>query len=177
MSAPQQKRRHQKQQERLDFIAPLYKKGWSIREIRAEAMAKLGLPAYSTQTVFADVKMLLETWRKYRVKEIDQLMELEMGRIDDAIKALWAEWEKTTAPQEVIVIDEQTGEEVTEIRPRIGDPRFLAEIRQQLAERRKLLGMYSPEKKEITGKDGAPLQSTHTIVFEDFTQPIQEPNE
>lgn len=42
---------------------------------------------------------------------------------------------------------ERTETEVT----RLGDPSYIAEIRQQLAERRKLLGLYAPEKKDISG--------------------------
>ena len=33
----------------------------------------------------------------------------------------------------------------------LGDPSYISEIRMQLAERRKLLGLYAPEKKDIQG--------------------------
>lgn len=33
----------------------------------------------------------------------------------------------------------------------LGDPSYIAEIRKQLEERRKLLGLYAPEKKNISG--------------------------
>nr|UVY37356.1 MAG: hypothetical protein [Bacteriophage sp.] len=33
----------------------------------------------------------------------------------------------------------------------LGDPSYIAEIRKQLEERRKLLGLYAPEKKDING--------------------------
>ena len=33
----------------------------------------------------------------------------------------------------------------------LGNPSYISEIRQQLAERRKLLGLYAPEKKDISG--------------------------
>ena len=33
----------------------------------------------------------------------------------------------------------------------LGNPSYIAEIRQQLAERRKLLGLYAPEKKDLSG--------------------------
>ena len=39
----------------------------------------------------------------------------------------------------------------------VGNVAYIAEIRQQLVERRKLLGLYKPEKQELTGKDGQPL--------------------
>lgn len=42
---------------------------------------------------------------------------------------------------------EQTKENVSNC----GDPRYLEVIHKNLSERRKLLGLYSPEKKELTG--------------------------
>jgi hypothetical protein len=39
----------------------------------------------------------------------------------------------------------------------LGDVSYISEIRAQLVERRKLLGLYAPEKREITGKDGKDL--------------------
>ena len=33
----------------------------------------------------------------------------------------------------------------------LGDPSYIGEIRKQLEERRKLLGLYAPEKKDING--------------------------
>lgn len=48
-----------------------------------------------------------------------------------------------------------------------GNPAYMAEIRQQLVERRKLLGLYAPEKKELSG--------TVTTKVEDMTnEEIQE---
>ena len=91
-----------------------------------------------------------------------------MERIDDTVRELWEQWEKSktdytkTARKQKgsPTRDNQTGQ--TSIRTyqterteteviRLGDPSYIAEIRMQLAERRKLLGLYAPEKKDIQG--------------------------
>lgn len=56
----------------------------------------------------------------------------------------------------------ETEQQRNDIR-KYGDVSYIAEIRQQLQERRKLLGLYGAEKHEITGKDGERLNPTPAI--------------
>ncbi len=154
---------------RLDIIAKLYKRGFSYREIRDEVMAQLGLQSYSLQTVHKDVNRLLREWRECRIENFDQSVQLELERIDEIIKEAWAAWEKSKtdyerrkakqqgvpgvdadgnqSDQPVTIKMEQQREEVI----CHGDPRYLEVIHKNLMERRKLLGLYSPDKKEISG--------------------------
>lgn len=153
---------------RLDIIAQLYKRGYSYREIREEVMARLDLQAYSLQTVHKDVNRLLSEWRETRIENTDHAVQLELERIDELIKEAWEAWDKSKVDYErsrqkmqgvpggdgesgeggiVTVKMEQTKENVNSC----GDPRYLEVIHKNLVERRKLLGLYSPEKKEITG--------------------------
>ena len=95
-------------------------------------------------------------------------MTLELARIDDTCRELWEQWEKskenftrqTRKQKGSPTRDAQTGQ--TSIRTTqtertetdiqgLGDPSYIAEIRKQLEERRKLLGLYAPEKKEVIG--------------------------
>lgn len=171
MGAPGKKMRDYRQAQivRLDIIAQLYKRGYSYREIRDEVMARLDLQSYSLQTVHKDVSKLLEEWRETRIENIDLSVQLELQRIDDLIKEAWAAWDKSKTDYErkkakqkglptpsdedgndggvVTVSMEQQREEVI----CYGDPRYLELINKLLIERRKLLGLYSPEKKEISG--------------------------
>lgn len=157
---------------RLEIVAKLYRKGYSYSKIRTEVMARLNLNSYSKETVHSDVHYLLNEWRSDRIREVDSLVELELARIDDACVELWEQWEasKEKASKKV---QKQTGiptggmnvgedgsveglailkmETNTSQEDRLGDPRYIAEIRQQLVERRKLLGLYAPEKKDISG--------------------------
>lgn len=165
---------------RLDIIAQLYKRGYSYREMQAEVMARLDLQHYSLQTVHKDVKKLLEEWRETRIENLDHAVQLELERIDELIREAWEAWEKsktdgektrqkrtgvpTPPPGEddaanggrgnantgeiVTVKIEQTSEGITNC----GDPRYLEVIHKNLTERRKLLGLYSPEKRELSGE-------------------------
>ena len=168
MSKPQDIRQRQKKLARLEIVATLYKRGYSIRKIQSEVMKRLDLKTYSVATVHSDIKSLLEEWRENRIEDMDAALQLELERIDDTVRELWEQWEKSktdytkTARKQKgsPTRDEQTGQ--TSIRTyqtertdteviRLGDPSYISEIRMQLAERRKLLGLYAPEKKDIQG--------------------------
>lgn len=157
---------------RLDIIAGLYKRGYSYREIREEVMSRLDLQSYSLRTVHKDIQQLLEEWRETRIENFDHAVQLELERIDEIIKEAWAAWDKSKTDYErkkakqqgipgggsengengenggvVTVKMEQQREEVI----CYGDPRYLEVVHKNLIERRKLLGLYSPEKREISG--------------------------
>lgn len=170
MSKPQRKKQSQIKLARLEIVASMYKRGHSYRQIQAEVMKRLDLKAYSLQTVHADIKTLLEEWREYRLEDMDSALQLELERIDDTVRELWSQWEKSkedyfrttntrrSAPSKSK--DKKQGESsietygIEEQRTNIvglGNPAYISEIRQQLAERRKLLGLYAPEKKDISG--------------------------
>jgi DNA-binding transcriptional MerR regulator len=178
MGAPGKKLRDYRQAQivRLDIIAQLYKRGYSYREIRDEVMARLDLQSYSLQTVHKDVKRLLEEWRETRLESVDEAVQLELERINEIIREAWEAWEKSKQDGDktrtkqfgklqsgdkngeadsgkgdggiVTVRVERTSEEVTGY----GDPRYLEIIHRCLMERRKLLGLYSPEKREVSGE-------------------------
>lgn len=168
MSKPQDKKRNQLKLARLEIVAQLYKRGHSIRKIQSEVVKRLELKTYSLATVHKDIQTLLDEWRESRIKDMDAALQLELVRIDDTVVELWEQWEKSKTDYTKTARkqkgspsrDNQTGQ--TSIRTyqterteteviRLGDPSYIAEIRQQLAERRKLLGLYAPEKKDISG--------------------------
>lgn len=168
MSKPQRKKQGQLKLARLEIVATMYKRGHSFRQIQAEVMKRLDLATYSLRTVHDDVKTLLEEWRESRIEDMDSALQLELERIDDTVRELWSQWEKSKedyfrttntrrgAPSkdknksdgsiETYGIEEQRTNVVG-----LGNPSYISEIRQQLAERRKLLGLYAPEKKDISG--------------------------
>ena len=171
MSKAQQQRRNQFKAARLEIVAQLYKRGYSIRAIRAEVMRRLDLATYSTQTVHKDVQTLLKEWRESRLEDMDDALQLELTRIDDTVQELWEQWEKSKedytrtqrkrkgAPARSGNQDNNSSdsgirtfsvEEKTQQVIMLGNPAYIAEIRQQLAERRKLLGLYAAEKRNIT---------------------------
>lgn len=168
MSEQQHKRQKQKKIARLEIVSELYKRGYSLRAIRIEVMKQLDLKTYSLGSVHNDIKSLLEEWKKNRIEDMDAVLQLELKRIDDTCRELWSQWEKSkidyvkTAKRQKGAPgrDSLTGEigmktiqaEKTEVEIYgLGDTSYISEIRQQLIERRKLLGLYAPEKKNING--------------------------
>lgn len=173
MSAPQRNKQNKMKLARLEIVASLYKRGNSVRMIQAEVMKRLDLSTYSLATVQRDIQSLLKEWRENRLSDMEDAIQLELERIDDTVRELWAQWEKSKedyiretnirrgVPQKKDGKDGNGGN--TEIKTvstektatnvvGLGNPAYISEIRQQLQERRKLLGLYAPEKKDITGE-------------------------
>lgn len=175
MSKAQYQRRNQARLARLEIVSQLYLRGNSVRKIRAEVMRRLDLATYSTQTVHADIRLLLAEWHESRLENVNDALQLELTRIDDTICELWDQWEKSKQdyvkttrkrkgapvrnnnnqqggdgqqPRQNEIRTLYTEENTAEVQG-LGNPAYIAEIRQQLAERRKLLGLYSAEKREI----------------------------
>lgn len=152
------KRREQVKNARLEIVGKMYKRGHSYRQIQAEVMARLDLQSYSLGTVANDVKTLLAEWRESRIEDVDAAVQLELERIDEAVAELWEQWEKSKedttkrqrkkrVPKDAEGGSSQAYEERSESDTvGLGNPSYIAEIRQQLIERRKMLGLYSPEK-------------------------------
>ena len=156
---------------RMDILSGLYKRGYSYREMRAEVMSRLALKSYSLETLKKDIDSLLEEWRATRIEDLDLALQLELERIDTLVKEAWAAWEKSKEdykrkkmkqqgvpgqPEgegggnegEIVTVKmEQAQEEII----MYGDPRYLDVINRLLMERRKLLGLYSPVKMDLSG--------------------------
>ncbi|MFB5946105.1 hypothetical protein [Albibacterium profundi] len=164
----------QKKEARLAAIAALYRKGWSYRAIAAKIQEDLGVKI-SHMTVKNDVQTLLVEWRENRVEDMDLAVQLELERIDATIMELWDAWEKSKEDQELKsekkkgvllpngrkivskdgdLVDERSirtiaAERTEKTEIGYGDVRYITEIRHQLIERRKIMGMYAAEKKEV----------------------------
>lgn len=168
-------RQHHNAVLRQNIVSDLYKQGYNYREIREEVMKRLDIPRYSLQTVHADVQNILAEWRQMRNLNIEELQQLELQRIDTIIKEASEAWEKSKTDYDKkrskqygrptgdsggdgeggieTVGVEQSREEMV----MCGDVRYLDMIHKVSMERRKILGLYAPEKREITGKDGREL--------------------
>lgn len=150
-----------KREGRLPIIAQLYRRGYSYRQIRSEVMARLDLDTYSIGTLHNDIKYLLSQWRESRLEDMDDAIQLELQRIDEAVRELWSQWEQskeqkteTTKWKKSLAGGAGGNQPVAEsrkVKDGLGDVSYIAEIRKQLMERRKLLGLYAPEKKDISG--------------------------
>lgn len=177
---------------RREIVAELYKRGYSYREIRSEVMARLNLDTYSLRTVHKDVVVLLEEWRESRNINIDQAVQLELQRIDTMDKEAWEAWDKSKTDYEK-KRSHQFGKpseggdgnggdgqirttSVAQFMDEMvccGDPRYLDVIHRNGVERRKILGIYAPEKQELTGKDGAALIPEFKIEIIDHRDQVK----
>lgn len=188
------KRNHIKEGRKV-IVADLYKRGWSIRRIAEEVKNRLDMTC-STRTIWKDINELLDEWRATRIQDVDQRLQLELERIDDAVAELWEQWDKSKEnyTKELntrvgVPVQQNNGEggnpdgQQTEIQTvkrenktenivGLGNPAYIAEIRQQLAERRKLLGLYAATKTEVTGKDGSPLIPAEKMSEQDIMAEI-----
>lgn len=171
MAAPHinTRKRYKKEQIlRIDIISQLYKRGYSYREIQQEVKTRLNLEHYSLQTVHKDIQTMLQEWRETRIENVEHSVQLELERIDEVTKEAWNAWEKSKndyerkkAKQQRVPVIEGEGGEGSEIvkmeqqREEVicyGDPRYLEVIHKNSVERRKLLGLYAPEKKDVNGE-------------------------
>lgn len=172
----------QDQVRRMDIISQLYRRGMSVHAIQREVMTRLNLETYSLASVKSDIKQMLAEWREARINRLDDAVELELARIDEVINEAWGAWERskenskrTTQRQRaapvgegvesadgvaVVSMEQEQSEET-----QVGDPRFLEIVNKMGAERRKLLGLYKPERVELTGAEGEPIKAE---VFHGF---------
>lgn len=146
---------------RMDILAKLYRHGYTYREMREEVMRRLDMKTYSLSTVKKDVEALLKQWREERSFDLEQLLSAELARIDEIIREAWEAWEKSKEDYEETRqkqkgVPTQGGEISTAYiektineQRNCGDPRYLTIIDSQLKERRKLLGLYAAEKKDV----------------------------
>lgn len=183
-------RRNKIKEARKEIEAPLYKRGWSIAKITEEVRSRLNTTC-STRTVWNDINELLNEWRASRIQDVDARLQLELERIDDCIGELWEQWDKskedwvreynkrvglpvpTEGNSDQTEIQTVKRENTTENIVGLGNPAYMAEIRQQLMERRKLLGLYAATKTEVTGKDGTPLIPATKMTEEEINAEIE----
>ena len=154
---------------RLEILAPLHKKCWSQRAMMREVQRVLGLKTYALDTCQNDIKRLVKQWRESNNLNIQEYVDVELERIDTAVRELWEQWERSkdavtesAESRKGTPVASDSGEaqiSITESsqtkkkKERLGDVSYIAEIRAQLVERRKLLGLYAPEQKNITVTD------------------------
>lgn len=184
-------RRSHIKQGRMVIVAELYKRGWSIKRITDEVKSRMNTTC-STRTIWNDVQDLLKEWRETRIGDTDYRLQLELERIDDCIADLWEQWDKSKedwvrehnkrigVPVEFgdkgnnqTEIQTVRRENATENVVGLGNPAYMSEIRQQLIERRKLLGLYAATKTEITGKDGTSLIPAQQMTEDEIKAEIE----
>lgn len=157
---------HLEAETRRTEATKLRRQGWTLQEIAD----KYGV---SVVTVHRDIQLVLRRTIEAGVTEMDEHRALELERIDSAIFEVMSILEgrnpesKHSVELAAYETDEDTSvddalEARAELRLKAVDR--LVKLNQ---ERAKLLGLYAPEKQELTGKDGAPLDvSARDLLLE-----------
>jgi len=136
---------------RLQIIAPLYRKGWTEREITAEVRKRLDSPKYNQ--AHCDIQRLLKEWREERLTDTDAKITSEVARLKLVIREAWDAWEKSkedyhekkSNQQGLPVVDERgrmVSIEMYDAEKRgFGEPRYLDIIIKAETQICKLLGL------------------------------------
>lgn len=194
-------KRRQIREARLQIVSELRLQGKSVRQIADAVTARLQLKKkVSTGTIHSDLKLLLQQWREDNNQNTEEWVQLEVARVDMLIAELYEAWEKskkdyerTRASQErrqMEITEKEDGKDSpkpkatkhpasflkqSQSREQVinyGNVGYISEIRKLLEYRAKLLGLYAPDRKEVTGANGQPLnpQTTNTtITVEELT--------
>lgn len=141
------------------FVAQKQIMGHSNKRIAEEIKAEFGLEwSYNKVAVVKDLNHRL--WRSEIAHTMNEQIAKEVATIDFQLAELWDSWEKSKKLKHIkshsangrgVVAPEQDyelNEVTTDVDETPGDPKIMAQIIELGKERRKLLGLYAPEKKE-----------------------------
>jgi predicted transcriptional regulator len=145
-------------EQRRRQIATLYLKGTPQAEIARE----LGV---SQGTVSSDLKAIRREWRDSRIRDFDEVVDVELKKIDQLEREAWSGWERSQQPAETTKVTlDGAGKKAQKVtQQQTGDPRFLEQIQRCIATRRALLGLDAPTRIAPTSPDGQ--ESYHVYVM------------
>lgn len=166
--------------QRMQIVAPLWRKNYSEREIRVEVMKRLGLKTLSSRTVHEDIKRLLKEYQNERLYETEARVTAELARLDLVIQEAWKQWEDSKEDKEedrikrkgLPKLDAEGKEDglltayVEQVKSTAlgkGDPRYLDVILKALEQRRRLLGLDRVQV-DLTGTLGCDIEIKHTAT-------------
>lgn len=148
------KAKEQKKREvRLPVVARMMSRGGTHADMQLEVERATGQRVHKN-TIINDIKELKRRWLAEEVDNVAFYVKQELKRIDEIIYELWRRWEQSCEDNQKVKLIEQLQpsesgefiaskvERITEEIPGIGNVAIMGEIRQNLMERRKLLGLY-----------------------------------
>jgi DNA-binding MarR family transcriptional regulator len=151
MPAPRPKRQREKD---LETTAHMYLRG----AYQSEIAAVIGV---TQATISNDIRELLKRWREAQIKDIDILRAREIERLNEVESAAWAEYKRSQQDRVVLVKETKSGKGESEPGKRAqetregqcGDSRYLAIIKDCVAQRRAIFGLDAPTKVDTTIHD------------------------
>ncbi len=149
----------QKEKDRTD-IAALYLKGLSIREI-SKWIGENRTYTLSRHQVCEDLKAIRRDWREGTMQATNAWMDLQLAKLDRIEAEAWGAWDRSKLDRVTTRQSKDAGGQTSasvEKAGRVGDARHMATVLTCIDRRCKLLGLDAPEKREVSGPDGGPIQ-------------------
>ncbi len=148
---------------RREIVASLFTRGVPYVEIARRVGVK------STQTIWADIQVILDDWRKYHITDINKFLLVELRKTMEIEREAWDQWERSKTVQQQVKVTEAIMSDGTPYNPtlldvvgdliptekqtttkgRLGDPAYLVIIDKMIDKRAKLLGLYAPERMQL----------------------------
>jgi len=140
-------------------IARLYLRGVTQAEIAARLAQRPRVRYQLTQQMISyDLKQIRKAWLQSSIRDFDELAAEQLAKIDYLELTYWAAWEKSLEDQRT---EHATAKPDRNGTPRQvqavyttqqgrGDPRYLQGIERCIEQRCKLLGLYQPDKLDVT---------------------------
>lgn len=145
------------------FVSDLLAKGFNNQQIVETVNSKYGLD-WKMRHVSIMKELLHKLWRCEIAHTMNDQIAREIATIDTQLKEAWAAWEfsKKGINHKKTRSEKKDGDEnlegsynltevVVEEDTTAGDVKYLQHINELGKEKRKLLGLYAPEKKEMKG--------------------------
>lgn len=144
---------NRKREARLLIIARMMSRGAAVVDMQQEIKKELQQEICS-RTIYKDMKLLKKRWQEEEHENLTTYVKQELKRIDEIIWELWKKWEQSCKDYERTItrqygepnakgdIETTRVERVTEEVKGVGNVNIISEIRHNLIERRKLLGLY-----------------------------------
>lgn len=175
--SPGRKRTRPQREGDFPFIARLYVRGLSMRDIAA-ALSKERSYTLSHVTISKDIKQILVNWRESILDDVNEMRAAELVRINEIEKEAWDAWERSKEDAKKNVKEYVQGScdvEKRTVEGQIGDSRFLATIQWCIDRRCKLFGLDSPAKIAPTTPDGLnPYEGASREQLHDLAAKLME---
>lgn len=124
------------------------------------------------QTIRRDLIELTKRWQQSALINIDLVKSRKLQELAEIKRKNWEAWNRSIEECKTRTVkakgdrggkgkdktDPQIIEQINKTEERCGDPRYMGNLIDAIKEECKILGLYAPEKKEHTGKDGGPIQ-------------------
>lgn len=173
---PGRKRTARKKEYHYRRIAALFGEGYDQNEIAKE----LGI---SQPTVSNDLKVIDERWKRATLVDFDTARAIELAELLQAREEAWAAWFRSQGKNETVTTETKTvalktndedGSTIelpavetkvtTKVETLVGSKQFLDVVVATVEKISKIKGLDAPTKRELTGKDGGPVQLESTLL-------------